>query len=110
MDVRTLKDQLKVFGRKFNDRNVVVGGRWDVQQVSVAGDGLGALELDLEGMELDNLGRASLDGLIRYVAELPEYRILAVVDRAALIAMLLPSTRTDALALATAAVDARTAG
>jgi hypothetical protein len=110
MDVRTLKDQLKLFGRKFNDRSVVVGGRWDVVRVSVAGDLLGALELDLEGMELDDLGRASLDGLIRYVGELPEYLTLGVADRAGLIALLLPSTRSEALALAMAAVDARTAG
>lgn len=107
MDVRTLKDQLKLFGRKFHDRNVVVGGRWDVLQVSVAGDGLGALELDLVGMELDDLGRASLDGLMRYVSELPEYLILGVADRAALIELLLPSTRPEAFALAMAAVDAR---
>lgn len=110
MDVRTLKDQLTLFGRKFHDRNVVVGGRWGVHQVSVAGDLEGALELDLEDMELDDLGRASLDGLVRYVGEQPEYRNLSVGDRAALVAQLLPSTRPDALALAMAAVDARTAG
>lgn len=108
MDCQALKNQLKLFGRKFDDRTVVVGGRWGVQQVSVAGDGQGPLELDLEDMELDDLGRASLDGLVRYVGEQPEYLTLSVADRAALIAWLLPSTRPEALALAMAAVDART--
>lgn len=107
MVVRTLKDQLKLFGRKFHDRTVLVGERWGVRQVSVAGDGLGALELDLEDMALDDLGRASLDGLVRYVGEQPEYLTLTVAGRAALVAWLLPSTRPEALALAMAAVDAR---
>ena len=110
MDCRTLMKELKLFGRKFQDRTVVVGGRWGVRQVSLAGDLQGPLELDLEDMALDDLGRASLDGLVRYVGELPEYRNLSVADRAALVAWLLPSNRPDALALAMAAVDARTAG
>ena len=110
MDVRTLKNELKLFGRKFHDRTIVVGGRWGVLQVSVAGDGQGPLELDLEDMMLDGKGRASLDGLVSYVGEQPEYLTLSFADRAALIAWLLPNTRTEALALALAAVDARMTG
>lgn len=107
VDRRTLMNELKLLGREFHDRTVVVGGRWGVRQVSVAGDGQGPLELDLEDMSLDEHGRASLGGLVRYVGEQPEYRNLSVADRAALIAWLLPSARPEALALAMAAVDAR---
>lgn len=69
MDCQTLKNQLKLFGRKFDDRTVVVGGSW-----TTLGERLWTVSW----------------------------------DRAALIAWLLPSTRPEALALAMAAVDART--
>ena len=102
-----LVKDLRHLGRGVADRTVVIGGRWGISNISLAGDGLGPVELDLEDIGLDDQGRASLHGLAQYLGEQPEYRSLSTVERAILIAWLLPADREEALALAMAAVDER---
>lgn len=80
--VKELVHDLRELGRGAADRTVVVGGRWGISNISLAGDGLGPVELDLEDVGLDDQGRASLFALARYLGELPEYRNLSVAERA----------------------------
>lgn len=58
--VEELVRDLLQLGQGAADRTVVVGGRWGISNVSLAGDGLGPVELDLEDVGLDDQGRASL--------------------------------------------------
>lgn len=105
--VEELVRDLLQLGQGAADRTVVVGGRWGISNISLAGDGLGPVELDLEDVGLDDQERASLSGLARYLGELPEYRNLSEAKRAAVIGCLLPPVRDAAVALAMAAVDER---
>ncbi len=105
--VGELVRELRELGRGVADRSVVVGGRWGISNISLADDGLGPVELDLEDVGLDDQGRASISALARYVGELPEFRNLSVAKRAAVIGCLLPPDRDEAVAVANSAVDQR---
>lgn len=105
--VKELVHDLRELGRGAADRTVVVGGRWGISNISLAGDGLGPVELDLEDVGLDDQGRTSLSALARYLGELPEYRNLSVMKRAVVVGSLLPRDRDEATAVAMSAIDQR---
>ncbi len=105
--VGELVHDLLELGQGAAGRTVVVGGRWGISNISLAGDGLGPVELDLEDIGLGDQGRASLSALARYLGELPEYRNLSVAKRAAVMGYLLPPDRDEAVAVAISAVDQR---
>lgn len=90
--VRELVHDLLELGQGAADRTVVVGGRWGISNISIAGDGLGPVELDLEDIRLEDQGRASLSALARYLGQLPEYRNLSVAKRAVVVGSLLPGS------------------
>ncbi len=105
--VKELVHDLRELGQGAADRTVVVGGGWGISNISLAGDGLGPVELELEDIRLDDQGRASLSALARYLGELPEYRNLSVAQRAVLVGLLLSPDRDEATAVAMSAIDQR---
>lgn len=105
--VKELVHDLRELGRGAADRTVVVGGRWGISNISLAHDGLGPVELDLEDVGLDDQGRASLFALARYLGELPEYQNLSVAERAVVVGSLLPAHLDEATAVAMSAIDQR---
>lgn len=106
--VRELIEHLRDFMPEYSDRNVLIGGRWGISELTGPGDNLGmAVEVNLEDVGIDDKGRASLFGLFRYLSEQPEYRDLPFGQRAQVLSLLLPMDSDQALALGMAAIERR---
>lgn len=77
--VGELVHDLPELGQGAAGRTVVVGGRWGISNLSLAGDGLGPVELDLEDIGLGPRPRL-LDLLIRCERELANLAALLRQD------------------------------